>query len=241
MDVQEPLYRLDIDLIRGSARRDPRPGPLPRVRGSERAGAAGPRRDRRPRGEGALARSAHARRGDRVDPRDRAAPGARSRRRSSPRRCATGSRPSVASRPACPRSGCSRSSGRPRVRGRALGPRDGRARRRHEPAERARGALAGRDLARDRRAMPEVVVFMPCGYYLEEAETRERPCSSSRPSSGSPPRGRRASSRSTPRPTSRGRDRGSSTAWRSSPGRCTPRPSQSPPTDASSGSARRVG
>ena len=73
-------------------------------------------------------------------------------------------------------------------------------------------------------AMPEVVVFMPCGYYLEEAE-QEAPALWQNPDfAGTAAAGRKASSRWTPRPTSHAPARGSSTAWRSSPGRCTRRP-----------------
>ena len=75
-----------------------------------------------------------------------------------------------------------------------------------------------------RDAAPEVVVFMPCGYYLDEAEEEDRR-SCTKPSSRTPPpRGTATSSRWTRPRSSPGRGRGSWTGWRSWRGPSTPRP-----------------
>ena len=128
--------------------------------------------------------------------------------------------------------------GRAPVRRRSLDPRDGRSGRRHQPAEREGRAIQGGHLARDPRREPRghrvhAVRLLPG----RGRGGGRRRCSRTR---SSPIRRRRATatcSRWTPRRSSRDPARGSSTAWRSSPGPCILRHIRSLPA----GSITRLG
>ena len=90
-----------------------------------------------------------------------------------------------------------------------------------------------------RDANPEAIVFMPCGYYLEEAEAGGEPPSSRTRSCRRRPRSATATcSPWTRRRTSRDRGRGSSTGWRSWRGRSIPTRTRSRRRTRSRGSAR---
>ena len=156
-----------------AARRDPHPGPLPGLRGAERPGAAGAGRARACRTRRCCrsirTRSRRSSRRSRPSASCSAAPSA-ARRSPDLLRSRVARVKEIAHAAADDPGVLPRLVG-PAVRGGALDAGDGGGRRRRQPAERE-----GRAVDRSSRGgeirdeNPEVIVFMPCGYYLEEAE-----------------------------------------------------------------------